>query len=67
MTLTILSPEMAFERNSDKATRIVTNADLRLFINGFGNYTATLYVGRMGVFCVDEPLESELIGTYAGT
>ena len=66
MTLTLVTPEMAFEAGADKASRIATNADGRLFVNFVGNGSVNLYLGRVGVMCVDYPIEATLINTAAG-
>lgn len=66
LTFTLSTPEMVFEAGSDKSERMVTNLDGRIYVNGFGNYTATLYIGRVGIWVVDEPVEAAIINTTAG-
>lgn len=67
MTFTLVTPEMTFEPESLKANRIVTNADGRIYINFSADGTVNLYIGRIGLLCVDDPLESLLINTPAGS
>jgi len=67
MTLTLVTPEITFEQPSAKSARIVTNLDGRLYVNFFGNGTVNLYIGRWGLYVVDEPVEQLLIHAPAGT